>query len=96
MQTRQALALDQKGVKKFPEGYGEQLFCAPYRYDDQRRTLQLLSNSSSKNPAGLRQRSHLSSGYELISRKLNCSFVSNMRAADGIPQKESGKFTMTR
>src|SRR5262245_42784822 len=58
--------------------------------------LSFQSKPLSKNPDGLYLKSHPSSGCELISRKPNYSVVSNRRAADGIPQNESGRFTTTR
>jgi hypothetical protein len=56
--------------------------------------LSFQSKPLSKNPDGLYLKSQPSSGCELISRKPNCS-VMYRREGDGIPQNESGKFTMT-
>src|SRR5262245_9851689 len=50
----------------------------------------------SKNPAGLHLRSRRLLDCALNSRKPNCSAVSNVLLANGIPQNGSGKLTVTR
>jgi len=91
MWARRALALGQKGAKKFLKRYGEQLVSGPLSLRrTAAQTLQYRRNHRRRIRLVPTLRSQPSLDYELISRKLNCSVVSNSRATDGIPHNESG------